>query len=213
MRAVNLLPADAARGRRWGTGDRGAAKRVFVTAAVVAALVVAATGAAFVRAHSSVADKQETLSGLEQKVAAAQAKAAAVQAARSSTQARRVAVTEVNSKRITWEQVLRDLSRVLPANVWLQTLQAQSPTPTAAASTASTTSTAATTATGTTPTAFVVTGFTSSQKGVARVIDRLAVLPWLSDVSLQQSTRADTARGGKAVQFTIGANLSSTGGK
>ena len=66
---------------------------------------------------------------------------------------------------------------------------------------------------GSTPTAFVVTGFTSSQKAVARVIDRLSVLPWLSDVSLQQSTRADTGRGGKAVQFTIGANLSSTGGK
>jgi hypothetical protein len=32
-------------------------------------------------------------------------------------------------------------------------------------------------------------------------------------VSLQQSTRADTGRGGMAVQFTIGANLSSTGGK
>jgi Tfp pilus assembly protein PilN len=213
MQAVNLLPAGATRSSRWGAGDRGAAKRVLVTAAVVAAVVVAALGAAFVHAHSSVADKQETLSGLEQKVVAAQAKAAAVQAARTSAQARRVAVTDVNSKRITWEQVLRDLSRVLPANVWLQNLQAQSPTPTATASTATATSTAATTATGATPTAFVVSGFTSSQKGVARVIDRLAILPWLSDVSLQQSTRADTATGGKAVQFTIGANLSSTGGK
>jgi Tfp pilus assembly protein PilN len=213
MRAVNLLPAGATRGRRWGAGDRGNAKRVLVTASVVAAVLMAALVAAFVHAHSSVADKQKTLAGLEQQVAAAQAKAAAVQAARANSQARRVAVTEVNSKRITWEQVLRDLSRVLPANVWLQNLQAQSPTPTVGASTTATTSTATPTSTGTTPTAFVVTGFTSSQKGVARVIDRLSVLPWLSDVSLQTSTRADTATGGKAVQFTIGANLSSTGGK
>jgi Tfp pilus assembly protein PilN len=213
MRAVNLLPADATRGRRWGAGDRGDAKRVLITAAVVAAVLLAALVAAFVHAHSSVADKQETLAGLEQQVVAAQAKAAAVQAARASSQARRVAVTEVNSKRITWEQVLRDLSRVLPANVWLQNLQAQLPTPTVGASTTSTASPPTTTTTGTTPTAFVVTGFTSSQKGVARVIDRLSVLPWLSDVSLQTSTRADTATGGKAVQFTIGANLSSTGGK
>jgi Tfp pilus assembly protein PilN len=213
MRAVNLLPAGATRGRRWGAGDRGDAKRVLITAAVVAAVLLAALVAAFVHAHSSVADKQETLAGLEQQVVAAQAKAAAVQAARANSQARRVAVTEVNSKRITWEQVLRDLSRVLPANVWLQNLQAQSPTPTVGASTTSTVSPPTTTTTGTTPTAFVVTGFTSSQKGVARVIDRLSVLPWLSDVSLQSSTRADTATGGKAVQFTIGANLSSTGGK
>jgi Tfp pilus assembly protein PilN len=214
MRAVNLLPADATRGRRWGagTGDRGASKRVLLTAGIVAAVFAAALGAAFVHAHSSVADKQETLAGLEQKVADAQAKAAVVQAARAKSEARRVAVTDVNSKRVTWEQVLRDLSRVLPANVWLQNLQAQSPTPTVGASTAATTSTA-TASTGTTPTAFVVTGFTSSQKGVARVMDRLSVLPWLSDVSLQQSARADTATGGKAVQFTIGANLSSTGGK
>jgi Tfp pilus assembly protein PilN len=213
MRAVNLLPAGATRGRRWGAGDRGDAKRVLVTAAAVAAVLMAALVAAFVYAHRSVADKQETLAGLEQQVVAAQAKAAAVHAARASSQARRVAVTEVNSKRITWEQVLRDLSRVLPANVWLQNLQAQSPTPTVGTSTTSTVSPPTTTSTGTTPTAFVVTGFTSSQKGVARVIDRLSVLPWLSDVSLQQSTRADTATGGKAVQFTIGANLSSTGGK
>jgi Tfp pilus assembly protein PilN len=212
MRAVNLLPADATRRKRWGAGDRGAAKRVFLSAALIAAVLMAALVAAFVHQHSSVADKQETLAGLEQKVVAAQAKAAAVQAARANSQARRVAVTEVNSKRVTWEQVLRDLSRVLPANVWLQNLQAQSPTPTTAGSTTATAST--TTATpGTTPTAFLVTGFTSSQKGVARVIDRLAVLPWLSDVSLQQSTRMDTPSGGKAVQFTIGANLSSTGGK
>jgi Tfp pilus assembly protein PilN len=211
MRAVNLLPADATR-RRWGAGgDRDAAKRVLLTAGVVAAVLVALLGAAFVHAHMSVSDKQETLAGLEQKVSAAQAKAASVQAVRASAQARRVAVTEVDSKRITWEQVLRDLSRVLPGNVWLQSLQAQSPTPTASATT--TTSTAATASTGTTPTAFVVTGFTSSQKGVARVIDRLAVLPWLSDVSLQSSTRTDTPGGGRAVQFTIGANLSSTGGK
>jgi Tfp pilus assembly protein PilN len=214
MRAVNLLPADVIRGRRWGSGvgDRGAAKRVFVGAALVAAVLMAVLAAAFVYTHGSVADKQETLAGLEHEVATAKAKAAAVQTARANAQARRVAVTEVTSKRITWEQVLRDLSRVLPRNVWLQNLQAQSPTPTVGTATA-TASTTTTTSTGTTPTAFVVTGFTSSQKGVARVIDRLSVLPWLSDVSLQQSTRADTGSGGKAVQFTIGANLSSTGGK
>jgi Tfp pilus assembly protein PilN len=212
MEAINLLPAGAIRHKRWGAvADGGSAKRVLVTAAAAAGVVTVLFGAAFVQAHSAVSDNQATLDGLEQKVATAQAKAAVVQAARTSAQARHVAVTEVNSKRITWEQVLRDLSRVLPANVWLQTLQAQSPTPTVGASTASTT--LPTTMTGTTPTAFVVTGFTSSQKGVARVIDRLSVLPWLSDVSLQQSTRADTATGGKAVQFTIGANLSSTGGK
>jgi Tfp pilus assembly protein PilN len=214
MEAINLLPAGAIRHKRWGAvADGGSAKRLLVTAAAAAGVATVLFGAAFAQAHSAVSDKQATLDGLEQQVAAAQATAAAAQAARANMQARHTAVTTVTSQRVTWEQVLRDLARVLPANVWLQNLQAQSPTPTVSASTASTTSTTTTAATGSTPTAFVVTGFTSSQKAVARVMDRLSVLPWLSDVSLQQSTRADTGRGGMAVQFTIGANLSSTGGK
>jgi Tfp pilus assembly protein PilN len=210
MEAINLLPAGAIRRNHWGAVDAGAAKRVLVTAAAAAGVVIVASGAAFVQAHNTVSDRQSTLDGLQQQVAVAQAKATSVQAARANVAARRSAVTTVTSQRITWEQVLRDLARVLPANVWLQSLQAQSPTPTISAST---TSTATTAPTGSAPTAFVVTGFTSSQKAVARVMDRLSVLPWLSEVSLQQSTRSDTGRGTEAVQFTIGANLSSTGGK
>jgi Tfp pilus assembly protein PilN len=215
MRAVNLLPADAARRKRRRVGaaaETGSSKRVLATAAAVAAVLVLALGAAFVQAHRTVSDRQSTLEGLEQDVAAAQAKAAEVQAARSSAQARRVAVTDVTSKRITWEQVLRDLARALPTNVQLETLQAQSPTPTVSSSTTAVASTTPAT-TGAAPTAFTVTGFTGSQRSVARVIDRLSALPWLSDVSLQQTTRQERAEGGNAVQFTIGANLGSIGGK
>ena len=211
MQAVNLLPAGATRSRRWGAvADGQSPKRVVVTAAAAAGVVVVALAGAFVHTSGVVSDRQSTLDGLSQEVAAAEATAASSQAARASAQARRVAVTTVTSQRVTWEQVLRDLGRVLPRNVLLENLQAQSPTPTVA-----TTATATTTmpATGSAPTAFVVTGRTSSQKSVARVIDRLSVLPWLSDVSLQQSTRSDTGTGGLPVQFTIGANLSSTGGK
>jgi Tfp pilus assembly protein PilN len=204
MRAVNLLPAGATRRRRWAaTGGGQDGKRVLLTAAATAGVVVVALAAAFVHQHSVVSDKQSTLNGLSQKVAAAEATAASAQAARANAQARRAAVTAVTSQRVTWEQVLRDLGRVLPGNVRLENLQAQAPIPTTAVSTT----------TGSTPTAFVVTGYTSSQKSVARVIDRLSVLPWLSDVSLQQSTRSDTGNGGLTVQFTIGATLSSIGGK
>ena len=211
MQAVNLLPAGATRSRRWGAvADGQSPKRVIVTAAAAAGVVVVALAGAFVHTSGVVSDRQSTLDGLSQEVAAAEATAASSQAARASAQARRVAVTTVTSQRVTWEQVLRDLGRVLPRNVLLENLQAQSPTPTVA-----TTATATTTmpTTGSAPTAIVVTGRTSSQRSVARVIDRLSVLPWLSDVSLQQSTRSDTGTGGLPVQFTIGANLSSTGGK
>ena len=60
-------------------------------------------------------------------------------------------------------------------------------------------------------TGFIVTGNALSQDAVARALDRLALIPALSDVSLQSTQRADVA-GKKAMQFTIGANLRSTGG-
>lgn len=211
MQAVNLLPAGAAGASRWGTADAGAAKRVLLSAAAAAGAVILVSGAGFVHTHGIVNDRQSTLDELQPKVAVAQAKATTAQAARADMQARKSAVTTVTSTRMTWEQVLRDVAKVLPGNVRLQSLQAQSPTPVSSSALATTSTT--TTTTGTTPTAFVVTGFTSSQKAVARVMDRLSLLPWLSDVSLQSSTRSDTSRGSKAVQFTIGANLSSTGGK
>jgi hypothetical protein len=61
------------------------------------------------------------------------------------------------------------------------------------------------------PTGFVVTGNALSQATVAQVLDRLALIPALSDVSLQ-STQPSGAAGTKAVQFTIGAKLRSAGG-
>jgi hypothetical protein len=57
----------------------------------------------------------------------------------------------------------------------------------------------------------VVTGYALSQDIVALALDRLALMPSLSDVSLQSTTRADVGNK-KAVQFTIGANVRSAGG-
>jgi hypothetical protein len=71
---------------------------------------------------------------------------------------------------------------------------------------------------------FTVTGYALSQATVAQVLDRLALIPALSDVSLQSTQRADAAPTNtnaapstnavptNAVQFTIGATLRSAGG-
>ena len=48
-------------------------------------------------------------------------------------------------------------------------------------------------ATGAAPTGFVVTGSAGSQATVARALDRLALIPALSDVTLQSTKRADVA--------------------
>jgi hypothetical protein len=59
-----------------------------------------------------------------------------------------------------------------------------------------------------------VGGFASSHDRVALLLDRLAMLPWLSDVTLQSSTRGGSgADGSSAVdEFTISANFTAAGG-
>jgi type IV pilus assembly PilN-like protein len=58
---------------------------------------------------------------------------------------------------------------------------------------------------------FTVTGYARSQATVANVMERLSLIPALTDVSLTSSQR--TPLGDKnAVQFTIGANVRSLGG-
>jgi type IV pilus assembly protein PilM len=214
LRPINLLPEAARGGTQWaaGQGRRPAGKRVLVAAGATAAVAAAACGTLFVHERNSVHAKHTTLSGLQQKVAAAQATTAATDAGHANTQARAATLTSLAQQRLAWEKVLHDLARVLPADARLQSLQAAAAAaaPDAAAATTSTASTPGTSAA--TPSTFTIDGFTSSQYGVALVLDRLALLPWLSDVTLQQSVRSQDSNG-PTMQFTIGANLRSRGGQ
>ena len=197
MRAVNLLPLDARYEKKWWSADAVPAspKRILAGAGILAAVLALSLVGAYLLQKSIVEDRQATLTGLSQQVAVAEAEAAVIRAAQDNAQARFSAFSSVVSGRIIWEKVLRDLSRVLPPNAYLSTLSASSPT--------SSTATPA----GGVPIAFSVAGSTSSQPAVALVLDRLALLPWLSDVTLQSSTRAGVGD----VAFTIGAVLNSTG--
>jgi Tfp pilus assembly protein PilN len=201
MRAVNLLPLEARYRKQWWAADAVPAspKRILAGGGVLVAVLVFSLGAAYMLQKSIVEDRQTTKAGLEQKVAAAEAEATRIRAEQDSAQARLTAFTTVTSRRITWEKVLRDLSRVLPPNAFLSTLAASSPTPASGAA-------AATAAPGAVPTAFTIAGSTSSQPAVALVLDRLALLPWLSAVTLQSSTRSDSG-----VSFSISANFIQTG--
>ena len=59
-----------------------------------------------------------------------------------------------------------------------------------------------------TPTGFTVTGYTYSHPSVARLMRRLSLVPWLSDVSLVSS--AKTAIANRTIyQFTVGASVAS----
>ena len=78
----------------------------------------------------------------------------------------------------------------------------------------SNTSATTTTATTTPPapvapaTTFTISGVAPSNVRVALILDRLALVPWLSNVSLQTTTRQPTG----TVQFTVTATVQSNGG-
>jgi Tfp pilus assembly protein PilN len=128
--------------------------------------------------------------------------------------------------RVSWDRILREISSVLPEDVWLTSLDARSPqTPVAPPPVPATTTTTETTTTTSTDTTATTTtpapvappaapldlnGYTYSQEGVARLMSRLALIPELDDVKLVSSTDA-LASGRTIVQFSIEANVATPG--
>lgn len=211
MRAVNLLPPERRGRKAVSLSGTLAAHRAPLAAGGVAAVVLLTLGIALHSAGSSVSSKKHELAGLQSQIAAARPSGRAGSAQLTSAEARLGAVTSVAVRRLSWDAMLGSLSRVVPEDVWLLSLSADNPS-----STSTSTSTVA--ASGTTPpatggnpaapvsTPFTITGYTYSQRSVARLMNRLALVPWLGDVQLQQSqlTQLNTRT---VYQFTLGATL------
>jgi Tfp pilus assembly protein PilN len=201
MRAVNLLPQELRPGHRWAKIGRGVqARRVLAVSGIAAGVLALALMGLVVHARGVVSDRQAELRQVEARLIAAEAKAAEVRAAQAATEARLAAVRDVIARRVVWEDVMRDLGRVLPESVYLQSMQVTAGSAPAADGTAA-------------PTGFTIVGFADSQNRVAQVLDRLALLPWLSGVTLASSVRAGGTEDASPVQFTIAATFSSTGGR
>jgi Tfp pilus assembly protein PilN len=230
MRAVNLLPAPRVEnGQDDVQGRAQTTKAIAIAAGLVLVLVAVVLGFSYAHGRSSVSDRQAKLDGLHAEVAQAQAAAAVPAAAASTMQAHLAAITSAASGRIAWDALLEQLARVMPSGAWLESLQAGDGTDASATTTSSSSSsspsTSTTTAsapatavagttstTGAASTSFVVTGYALSQDIVALALDRLALMPGLSNVSLQTTQLADVGTSKKAVQFTINANVRSAGG-
>ena len=211
MEAVNLLPLHARPGRRWATVGRDASpRRVLKGGAAVACVVVVGLGLAYVHQRSVMNDNRATLAAVQTEVAAADAEAAPLRAAQAGVAARMPAATTIASSRIAWESLLADLSGVMPRRVRLQTLSLQSPTPLApgasapAAAPTTPPSSAPAPSAGAAP--FTVTGVATSHVRVALVLDRLASLPWLSNVTLVSSTNGASLSAGDTFSINAGFN-------
>ena len=96
---------------------------------------------------------------------------------------------------------------MLPNDVWLATISAKAPVPSSSAVAPAPAAAGATIA----ATGFTIDGYTYSHPAVARLLSRLAVVPDLVNVQLQQSTLTKVGNA-QAVHFVIVADVRRPGG-
>jgi Tfp pilus assembly protein PilN len=180
VRAVNLLPGDQA--------DQG--RKVpplpVLAGCVGAVLVSALLAVMFLSASSGVAKKQQALDQIQAEYAALPAPVAASPVVTELPQQRQTRVTAlatVLGQRVAWDRLLREVSQVVPSDVWLINLNALAPSISPAASAAP-------------PESFMVTGCTYSQDSVARFLARLSVVPDLVGMTLGKSSTDSGGAGG-----------------
>jgi hypothetical protein len=185
MRAVNLLPRET-RASRSVTAQHLPA----VVGGATGFIVVAALAALFLNASSKVADAQSALNSAKAQLQQtplppppapeANPTPTAVVNARAP---RLQAVASVLGQRIAWDRILREFSQALPSDVWISSLNMAAPTAGAT-------------------NGFSITATTYSYNSVARMLSRMALVPDLTGVTLQSTTRS-----GRLVQFSLSATI------
>jgi Tfp pilus assembly protein PilN len=190
MRAVNLLPRDEAR-----KSFKKSNVPVFV-GVVAAVLVTTVLCAGFLLESAAVTQKQNDLDAARAELAlvpppapqqsSSDASLAGVEAARAS------ALQQAIDGRVAWDRILREISLVLPGDVWLSGLTLGSPSFTGGQG------------------GFELDGEAYSHDGVARLLSRLTLVPDITNVALDHSN--STAPGKHApVDFKITADVRAPG--
>ena len=198
MRAVNLLPRQRVEQKR----ERPSA--VALGAAIGGAAVLLALVGGFLLANRSVDRQRQALADARAVLAATPAHnmSAKTQSFRakllSQREQRSLALAAAIGKRVTWDRVLRRVALVMPADVWLQSLSGSVPLDPALAPATTTTPSALPPP----PSALTIQGYTYSQDGVARLMERLEVVPDLKNVQLQTSQSAQVGNQ-TVINFTI----------
>ena len=128
MRAINLLPRDDAR-----RGGPQKTQWIVLVPVVLAVLLAAILSAMFLSGSGTVKDKQAELATLQDELHAIPTPDASrvktQTALAADKQARVSALSGALSRRVAWDRVFRELSLVLPNDVWLATISAKAPVP------------------------------------------------------------------------------------
>lgn len=120
MRPVNLIPLDQRRGESAPVRTGPLAYVVIGFLVVVLAAVIAVFSLG-----NSIESKQSEVASLESQAAEAQARAEALSPYVSFQQLRDARVETIGSlarSRFDWERVIREVTRLIPRNVWLQNM-------------------------------------------------------------------------------------------
>lgn len=183
MRAINLLPADE---RRKGL-EKGARTPLLLAAGGIVLVTIAATffaSMASVDASGTRADVEaveSTVDALPDPPSEAVSEGMLAQERSNRTSA----LASALSSRVPFDNLLRQISFVLPNDVWLTQLDANAPVTGAAAVPPAAGGTSDVT----------IQGATWSHEQIAVVLARLAALPSLADVRLTGSTRTEPSPG------------------
>jgi Tfp pilus assembly protein PilN len=218
MDAVNLLPADYRdrKGKRTSAADNLDARQTLRIGGAVAGLFVVLLGGLFYWEHRQVQTKQKELANSKAQIATVQPQVDNIKTAQAAISGRLAVAQSLAGTRMNWDRALNDFARIIPTNSFLTNIQMTAPVTAAAtaaaqaaAATVPTTSTDGTTSTtpapAATPTVSTLTlaGVAPSTPGVALVMDRLALLPWLSTVTLSSAARQDNGSN----TFSLTANV------
>jgi Tfp pilus assembly protein PilN len=122
MRPVNLIPAEERR------GEHGPLRSGPLAYVVVAALVAVLAGVtALVLTDNQISERESEVARLEVEDAAVEAKAKRLVAYtqfRALREQRLLTISSLADSRFDWERVMRELSLILPSDVWLTDLTA-----------------------------------------------------------------------------------------
>jgi Tfp pilus assembly protein PilN len=182
MRAVNLMPRDG-HGRP-GSSPFHSGSAVYALLAGLVALV--ALAAVWATANKQIGDRETKLQRVSAEVSAAEQRAgdAAPYVAFAKLANDRVrTVSTLSATRFDWAHAMREVSRVLPADVWLTAMSgasgasAETPTPTTSAAPSPT---------------ITLNGCTRSQGKVASLMARLRTIDGVRKIALKSSEKPDS---------------------
>jgi Tfp pilus assembly protein PilN len=191
MRPVNLIPKEERRGAQ--RPMRGGPLAYIVLGALLAALAAVTV---LVVTDNQISDREAEITTLDTEIAAAETRAAegaAYTQFHQVAEQRETTVTNLANSRFDWERVMRQLSLVLPGDVWLTNLTGTVKSGVAVEGGASTGL-----RDGIAGPALQLEGCTTGQESVARFVSALKEIEGVTRVGMQSSTLpASSAEGGE----------------